>query len=134
MGIPPVANTTSTARMSSCVNSIEGSSMHCTKFLGTPNFAIASLINATVCAEHFLERGCGATIMAFFPLSANMVFDIGVTIGFVVGVIAATTPTGFKIVIRSVTGSTLTIPIDCLPLRSYHTPFDFPLFLATLSS
>ena len=71
--------------------------------------------------------------MALPHLRANIVLLIGVTIGFVHGVMAATTPTGFAILVIPVVSSVSRMPRDFLPLRLFHTIFDFCLFFAILS-
>ena len=73
-------------------------------------------------------------MIAFFVFNAKIILDIGVTTGFVIGVIPATTPIGLAISIRFVLSSILRIPMDFFPFRLYHTPLDLFLFLATLSS
>ena len=55
--------------------------------------------------------------MAFLVLRAKIIFDIGVTIGLVIGVIPATTPFGLAISINPVFSSISMIPMDFLPLR-----------------
>jgi hypothetical protein len=83
--------------MSSFVNSIEGSFITWTRSSGTANFLSASITSPMVYEEHLLAFGCGATITEFLPFNANMTLHIGVTIGLVLGVAAATTPLGFAI-------------------------------------
>ena len=84
--------------------------------------------------EQFLALGWGAMMMALRLFSAKAIFDIGVTMGLVIGVTPATTPMGLAISMRPVRSSMPRMPMDFLPLRSHQTPFDLLRFLATLSS
>ena len=134
IGIPPVATVTSHIAIRACVLVIEGSRTTCTIPSGTPRGLSTSLIISTASEEQCFAFGCGAIMMAFCVFRANIIFDIGVTIGLVIGVMPATTPIGLAISIRFVLLSMLSMPIDFLSFRSYHTPFDLLRFLATLSS
>ena len=61
---------------------------------GAPSFTRMSLKQSTTYLLTFFVFGCGAMMMAFLPLMANMELHMGVTTGFVTGVTAATIPFG----------------------------------------
>ena len=73
-------------------------------------------------------------MIAFPHLRANMELLIGVTIGFVQGLIAATTHIGLATLVIPVVSSVSRIPRDFLPRRLFQTIPAFCLFLANLSS
>ena len=56
-------------------------------------------------------------MMAFLVFRAKAIFDMGVTMGLVIGVTPATTPMGLATSMRPVTSSIDRMPIDFLPLR-----------------
>ena len=87
----------------------------------------------TVSVLHLIELWCGVIMIAFPHLRANIALLIGVTIGFVQGVTAATTPIGFATLVIPVVISVSRMPLDLFPLREFHIILDFCLFLAILS-
>ena len=70
--------------------------------------------------------------MAFPPFNANMALLMGVTMGLVHGVIAATTPIGLAILVIPVASSRSMIPLDFLPFRLFQMIRALPLFLVPL--
>ena len=79
-------------------------------------------------------RGCGARMMAFFPFKAAIELPRGVTVGFVQGCTAPTTPTGFAISVIPVASSRLMIPMDFLSRSDHQKMRDLPWIFFTLDS
>ena len=67
-------------------------------------------IYCTASTVVFCVRGCAAMMMALRPFKVNKVLSGGVASGPVVGMRAATTPTGFAILINPFSGSSSTTP------------------------
>ena len=101
---------------------------------GAPSRASSWLISSTVRVLVWMARLWGVMMMAFRPFRANMALHMGVTDGLVVGVMAATTPTGLAIFTVPAAGFRSMIPTDFLPFRLFQMMLALPRFLATLSS
>ena len=72
-----------------------------------------------------MDVGCGAKITAFLVLRIGSPFPGGVEVGFVTGVSAPITPTGFAIFIKPFSLSSSTIPTVFTPSRSLKVPIVF---------
>ncbi len=79
-------------------------------------------------------RGCAAKTTALRPASAHSALTGGVASGPVVGISAATTPTGLAILTRPRSGSSSTTPTVGVERRSASTPSTRRWILKTLSS
>ena len=67
------------------------------KFSGAPTFFNSELINVNKSLKTLVPAGDGDIIIEFLVFNAFIMLFIGVAAGFVDGVTAATTPTGFAI-------------------------------------
>ncbi len=133
MPAPPVATTRSDWRMSSWVAAMDGSAIVCTRSAGAPTCSQAPRMYSTTAAVDRLVRGWGAITMALRPFRANSALTGGVASGPVVGINAATTPTGLAIFVRPRSGSSSTTPTVSTPRMSARTPSTRLLILVTLS-
>ena len=77
---------------------------------GAPAASAASLIILAVSITHFFARGCGEITTALRVLRQSNTLKITVDVGFVVGITAATTPTGSAILIVPKDSSLSTTP------------------------
>ena len=134
MPAPPVATTRSAWRISSCVFGSDGAGSDCTRSAGAPTCSQAARMNPTTASVACWVRGCGAQMMALRPFSANRVLTGGVASGPVVGISAATTPTGLAIFTSPADGCSSTTPTVRIPDMSASTPVTRLLILATLSA
>jgi hypothetical protein len=66
----------------------------CTASAGSPAATPASTITRVVSAMHFAADGCGESTIVFRDFMAIIILKIAVDVGFVDGIIAATTPRG----------------------------------------
>ncbi|MPN27296.1 hypothetical protein SDC9_174727 [bioreactor metagenome] len=96
--------------MSSFERDIEGSSMHMKRSAGAPFFSRSSLIMSTTLPVVFLLFGWGAKISEFLALKPNTPLKRGVASGFVLGMRAAMTPSGFAIFVIPFSGILSIIP------------------------
>ena len=134
MPAPPVATTRSAWRISSWVFGRDGAGSDCTRSAGAPTCSQAARMKPTTASVAPWVRGCGAQMMALRPFSANRVLTGGVASGPVVGISAATTPTGLAIFTSPAAGSSSTTPTVRWPVMSASTPTTRLLILATLSA
>ena len=100
MPAPPVATIRSAWRISSCVVASDGAGSDCTRSAGAPTCSHAARMYPTTASVAPWVRGCGAQMIALRPLTANSALTGGVASGPVVGISAATTPTGLAIFTR----------------------------------
>ena len=91
-------------------------------------------MNPTTASVACRVRGCGAQMIALRPFSANRVLTGGVASGPVVGISAATTPTGLAIFTSPADGCSSTTPTVAIPDISASTPVTRLLIFATLSA
>ena len=94
---PPVASIMSTDCISILVSSRDGTSIHAIMPSGAPAFTAASKTVFAASIVDFLALGWGLIIIPFLVFSAIKVLKIAVEVGFVVGITAATMPTGSAI-------------------------------------
>ena len=86
---PPVARISSESLITVVVSSNDGTSIHPMIPSGAPAFAAAIV--------HAFAAGCGLMMIAFLVFKQINVLKIAVDVGFVVGITAATRPTGSAI-------------------------------------
>ena len=91
---PPVARMMSASFISRLVISRLGASIQSMTPLGAPAASAASRMMRAASAVQFFARGCGLMIIALRVFSAIRHLKIAVEVGFVVGMTAATTPSG----------------------------------------
>ena len=131
----PVTITKSTCFINSLVKSFEiGEGNDCIRSLGALILSNSVFIHFNNASKTFDPEGEGETIIAFLPFTALMILLTGVAAGFVAGVTAATTPTGFAISIIPLEASSSIIPTVFLFFRSLNKPTVFLLFFIILSS
>ena len=129
MPAPPVATIRSACRISSCVLGSDGEPSDCTRSAGAPTCSQAARMKPTTVSVVRRVRGCGAQMIALRPFSANSVLTGGVASGPVVGISAATTPTGLAIFTRPASGISSTTPTVRSPDMSASTPVTrLPIF------
>ena len=97
---PPVARIKSASRITRLVKSGLGSLIQQITFRGAPACTAASRITRAAAIVLSLARGCGEKIIALRVFSANNALKIAVEVGFVVGITAATKPTGSAIFLK----------------------------------
>mmetsp|Transcript_12608 Transcript_12608/g.36532 ORF Transcript_12608/g.36532 Transcript_12608/m.36532 type:complete len:202 (+) Transcript_12608:2113-2718(+) len=133
---PPVARMmfTSSCFITWSDTSMDGCSIHSRKPSGAPASTPASWQSLTAATVLLAALGCGRKMALFRVLAQKRLLAIAVLVGFVVGVMQHTTPTGLAIFSSPRTSSLWMIP-QVLALRylsrmsSQATPF-----LMTLSS
>ena len=94
---PPVARMMSAERMSSEVMSRDGTSTQSMMPLGAPAASAASRTMRAASAVHLPARGCGEMRMALRVFRLMSVLKMAVDVGLVVGMTAATMPSGSAI-------------------------------------
>ena len=93
---PPVARVMLMSRwaMRYWEPSTVGLSIHPMIPSGAPAFTAASWISFAAITVHFFARGWGEKMMPFFVFRARRALKMAVEVGFVVGMIPASTPMG----------------------------------------
>ena len=94
---PPVARISSASFITVVVSSNEGTSIHPMIPSGAPAFTAASRTTFAAAIVHAFAAGCGLMMIAFLVFKQISVLKIAVDVGFVVGITAATRPTGSAI-------------------------------------
>src|SRR5574344_840701 len=91
-------------------NSNEGSSIHTIITSGAPSLIAASKTNFAAAMVDAFALGCGEKIIAFLVFKQINDLKIAVDVGFVVGMIPATTPKGSATILIPLFLSSLIIP------------------------
>ena len=94
---PPVARIRSESFITVVVSSSDGASIHPIIPSGAPAFTAASRTTLAASIVHFFAAGWGLMMIAFLVFRQISVLKIAVEVGFVVGITAATSPTGSAI-------------------------------------
>ena len=104
-----------------------------TRSAGAPIFSSSARIRPTVRVVVASPAGDGAMTIAFAPLRAIIALLTGVAAGFVDGVTAPTTPTGFAYLTSPSAGASSMTPTLLTRIRSRRVPKVLRWFLTTLS-
>jgi hypothetical protein len=99
---------------------------------GPPTRSIARRITSTVSPMQRFARGCGENTIELRPLTAINALPIAVDVGFVVGMMPATTPTGVATSITPLFSSREMMPTDFSLWIEFQMPREPNRFLSTL--